>query len=64
MADDFNKLWKKVRAAATVDEAESVRTLAKILLSKDGRAFVLNLKQSDAVLCIEILDHVRPNPLI
>jgi len=58
MADDFNKLWKKVRTAATADEAESVRTLAKILSSKDGRTFVLNLKQSDAVLCIEVLDHV------
>ena len=64
MAIDFNELWRKVRADATADEAESVRTLAKILSSKEGRTFVLNLGQSDAVFCIEILDHVSSDPPI
>jgi hypothetical protein len=62
MAIDFSKLWKKASAVATVDEAESVRTLAKILLSQDGRKFILDLEPLDAALCIEILDHVSPNP--
>jgi len=61
MADNFDQLWKKVRA---VDEAESIRTLAKILSSKDGRTFIFNLEPSDAALCIEILDHVSPSPSI
>jgi hypothetical protein len=61
MAIDFNKLWKEVSAVATVDGAESVRTLAKILLSKDGRKFILDLEPLDAALCIEVLDHVSSN---
>ena len=60
MVADFNKLWKRVHTAT--DEAESVRALAKILSSKDGRAFILDLEPPDAELCIEILDHVSPNP--
>ena len=60
MVTDFNKLWKKARAST--DEAESIRTLAKILSSKDSRAFILDLKPQDAEFCIEILDHVSPNP--
>ncbi|KAF9644384.1 kinase-like protein [Thelephora ganbajun] len=55
MAIDFNKLWKEART--TEDEAGSVRALAKILSSKDGRTFILNLEQTEAELCIEILDH-------
>ena len=58
MAIDFNGQWKKVRAVATEDEAESIRTLAKMLSTKEGRTFVSNLEPSDAALCIEILDHV------
>jgi len=61
MADDFDELWKKVRA---VDEAESIRTLAKILSSKDGRMFIFNLEPPEAALCIEILDHVSPSPSV
>lgn len=60
MVADFNKLWKRVHTAT--DEAESVRALAKILSSKDGRTFILDLEPPDAELCIEILDHVSPNP--
>jgi len=55
MADDFNELWKRVRA---VDGVESIRTLAKILSSKDGRTFVFNLEPSDVASCVEILDRV------
>jgi len=60
MTVDFNRLWKKARTAT--DEAESIRTLAEILTSKDGRAFILDLEVKDAELCIEILDHVNSNP--
>ena len=61
MATEFSKLWEQVRTAA--DEAESVRTLAKILSSKDGRTFIVeNLGLSDAELCIEILDCVSFDP--
>ena len=60
MAVDFNKLWKKARTAK--DETESIRTLAKILSSKDGRTFILDMELSEAELCIEILDHVSSNP--
>ena len=56
MSDNFSKLWKKARTAT--DEAESIRALAKILSSKDGRAFIFDLEPLEAELCIEILDHV------
>ena len=59
MVTDFNGLWKKAREAT--DETESIRTLAKILSSKDGRAFILDLEPQDAEFCIEILDHVNSN---
>lgn len=62
MAVNFDELWKKVRADVTMNEAESVRTLAKILSSKEGRTFILDLEKTDAVFCIEILDHVSSNP--
>ena len=64
MAVDFNMLWKKARITATADEAESVKTLTKVLSSKDGQTFILNLEPADAALCIEILDYVSLNPLI
>lgn len=60
MVVDFNKLWKNART--TVDEAESVRTLAKILSSTDGRTFISNLEPLEAELCIDILDRVSSNP--
>jgi hypothetical protein len=60
MAVDFNRLWKKARTAA--DEVESVRILAKILSSEDGREFISDLEPPEAELCIEILDHVSLNP--
>ena len=53
MADNFDNLWKKVRT--TVDETESVQTLAAILSSVDDQAFILNLEPSDAESCIGIL---------
>ena len=61
MSDDLNALWAKVRAAE--NEAEAVRGLAQILSSKEGRMLVLGLALTDRLLCIEILDHVRQNPL-
>ena len=60
MITDFNKLWNKARAAA--DETESIQILARILSSKDGRAFILDLNPQDVGLCIEILDYVNSNP--
>ena len=59
MSANFNKLWAKVRTAES--EADSIRALAQILLSREGRAFVLGLGPIDGVLCIELIDHVRPN---
>ena len=63
MATDFNGQWKKARTAATTDETESIRTLTEILSSKEGRTFVFNLEPQDAASCIEMLDHVSPNPI-
>ena len=56
MAKDYQRLWKEV--ASGLDEAKSVRTLAEIVVDKEGRAFVSRLERGDAELCIEILDHV------
>jgi hypothetical protein len=60
MTVDFDKLWKGSRTAA--DNAESVRTLAKVLSLEDGREFISNLELVEAELCIGILDHVSSNP--
>ena len=60
MTVDFNSLWAEVRR--TENEAEAVRILARILSSKEGRAFASSLKPAEGVFCIEILDHVRSNP--
>ena len=59
MATNYNKLWKTARSGT--DDAESVRTLATILSSRDGRMFVLDLELSEAELCLEILTHVSSN---
>jgi len=56
MAKNYQRLWKGV--TSTIDEAKAVRTLAEILVDKEGRAFVSRLERKDAELCIEILDHV------
>ena len=64
MAVDFDRLWKKAHTVVATDEAESIRTLAKILSSKDGRTFISDFGQSDAELCIEILDRVSSNPFV
>ena len=32
--------------------------MVEIVLDKEGKAFILNLKRKDAELCIEILDRV------
>ena len=62
MADDFDNLWKKARTV--VDETESIQTLAAILSSMDGQAFILNLEPSDAEACIGILGRVSlPLPI-
>ena len=59
MAKDYRKLWKEV--TSTTDESNAVRTLAKILVDKEGRSVISNLGRKDAELCIEILDHVSPD---
>ena len=56
MAKDYQQLWKEVTSA--IDEAKSVQTLARILVDREGRAFVSRLEPKDAELCIKILDHV------
>ena len=56
MAKNYRRLWKDVTSAR--NEGEAVRTLAGIVLDKEGRAFISGLGPDDAKLCIEILDHV------
>ena len=56
MAKDYLQLWKEV--ASATDEGKAVRTLAEVLVDKEGRAFISCLERRDAELCIEILDHV------
>ena len=60
MTTDFNGLWAEVRTAE--NEVGAVQALAQILSSKEGRAFTESLELTDGVLCIEIIDHVRPGP--
>ena len=57
---DFDELWTRARAAG--DKAESIRNLAGILSSKEGRMFILGLEPSDVELCIGLMDHVRSVP--
>jgi len=60
MGKNYQWLWEQVTSG--IDEAKSVRTLAEIVVNKEGRAFVSRLGRKDAELCIEILDHVgRPS---
>jgi len=56
MAKNYQRLWEEVTSG--IDDAKSVRTLAEILVDKEGRAFISHLAHKDAELCIEILDHV------
>ena len=56
MSKDYQRLWKDVTSAT--DEAKAVRTLAEILVDKEGRAFASRLERKEAELCIEILDRV------
>ena len=60
MAKGYRRLWKDV--TSTNNEGKAVRTLADILLDKEGRTFISNLAREDANLCIEILDLVSPDP--
>ena len=53
---DYRGLWQDV--TGTRDEGKAVRTLARILVDKEGRNFISNLRRTDAELCIELLDHV------
>ena len=59
MSKDFRKLWKDV--INTTDEGKAVRTLAEILVDREGRGFISRLERNDIELCIEILDHVCPD---
>ena len=54
------RLWNDI--TSTDDEGKAIRTLAKILVDKEGRKFIANLGRKDAELCIEILDHVSRDP--
>ena len=56
MAKDYLRLWRDITNAS--DEGEAIRTLAEILVDREGRTFITNLKRGDAELCIEILDYV------
>ena len=56
----YRRLWKDVTSAS--DEGKAARTLAEIVLDKEGRTFISNLARKDAELCIEILDHVSRDP--
>ena len=56
MAKDYSQLWKDVTSAR--DEGKAVRTLAEILVDREGRAFIGALNRADAELCMEMLDHV------
>jgi len=60
MTKDYQKFWKGV--TSTSNEGKAVRTLARIVLDREGRTFVLNLERNDAELCMEILDRVSPDP--
>lgn len=62
MAKDYRRLWKDVAGAS--NEGGAVRTLAEILLDKEGRAFISNLERNDAELCIKILDRVSRGPYL
>lgn len=52
---DFDELWTRARTAE--DKTESIRNLAKILSSKEGRMFILGLEPSDVELCVGFMDH-------
>jgi hypothetical protein len=56
MAKDHQRLWKHVTGAT--DESKAVRTLAEILVDREGRALISRLERKEAELCIEILDRV------
>jgi len=56
MTKNYQQLWKG--ATNATDRAEAVQTLAEMVADSDGRAFILDLKPEDVVLCIEILDYV------
>ena len=60
MVDDYQRLWRGVTSAS--NETQAVRTLAEILIDKEGRDFVSRLKRKDAELCIEVLDRVSCHP--
>ena len=62
MVKDYPQLWKGVTSARY--EGRAVRVLAEILVDKEGRTFIGNLKRADAELCIEILDHVSPSLIL
>ena len=56
MVKDYQRLWRDVTSAN--NETQAVRSLAEILIDKEGRGFISSLKRKDAELCIEVLDRV------
>ena len=56
IAKNHQRLWDDVTNAT--DEGKAVRTLAKILVDKEGRDYISRLDRRDAELCIGILDRV------
>jgi len=55
----YQRSWNDL--ISTTDKANAVRTLAEILVDKEGRAFASRLEREDAKLCIELLDLVSHN---
>ena len=62
MTKNYQRLWRDITNA--IDGAKAVRTLAEILVDKEGRAFISRLGRGDAGLCIGILDHVSHDPYL
>ena len=60
IAKNYKQLWEDV--ANTSDESEAVQPLAKIVVNRQGRAFILGLEREKAELCVRILDHVGCDP--
>lgn len=56
MTESYQQLL--VKATSGPDKAESVRILANILSTKDGRDFILHLDHKAGESCIQILDKV------
>ena len=60
MTKEYQRLLEDVTNAT--NKAEAVRALAKIVVDKSGRAFILGLDPKAAKLCVETLDYVSRDP--